>query len=94
MPTAASTPPRARVRRRSADRAQPPAKPSRLGLGSLRDTDWRLIRSDADGRLFIENKTTGALRLAPWVSFYTSSGAVYFANLATQGRRSGCRRTS
>ena len=28
----------------------PPALPEWLGLGSLRSTDWRLIRSDADGQ--------------------------------------------
>ena len=65
----------------------PPCLPPWLGLGTLRHTDWLLLRSDADNRLLLWSKVTGAVREAPWVSLLSTTGVVYFANLITQETR-------
>ena len=67
--------------------AQPPRLPPSVGLGALRDTEWLLIRSDADSALYLMHKGTAAVRAAPWASFLTPSGEVYFANLVTRETR-------
>jgi len=75
------------VHRQVLPNTAPPQLPCWLGLGTLRSTDWMLLRGDADGRLLLMSRTTGAVREAPWVSLLSTTGVVYFANLTTHETR-------
>ena len=65
----------------------PPQLPRGLGLGTLRGTDWMLLRSDAVGKILLTSRVTGAVREAPWISLLSTTGVVYFANLITHETR-------
>ena len=65
----------------------PPVPPRQLCLGSLRDSDWLLLREDARHEVLLISKVTGAVRDAPWISMLTSDAQVYFVNLITRESR-------
>jgi hypothetical protein len=59
----------------------------RLGLNSLRGTDWVPLFEDATNDVKLYNTRTGAVRDAPWIVLYTSSGQRLFINLLTRESR-------
>ena len=46
---------------------------------------WVALHYDADHVIRLDNRKTGAIRCATWVSLRTRDGCVFFANLLTHG---------
>jgi hypothetical protein len=59
----------------------------RLGLNSLRGTDWVPLFEDALNDVKLYNTRTGAIRDAPWIVLFTGSGQRLFINLVTSESR-------
>ena len=91
FPPADSTPLQSRLLRMTAG-VVPAEAPPRLhyqvtagALGLTESTrDMLPVYRDCGRPMLIAHRTTGAVREAPWIALRTSTGVVYYANLATR----------
>jgi hypothetical protein len=65
----------------------------RLGLNSLRGTDWVPLFEDATNDVKLYNTRTGAVRDALWIVLYTSSGPSGSSSTCSHARVGGSHRT-